>query len=253
MGCMPSRIQSEQDGPGDMKYTAIGHVRQSYSWDCGLACVLMVLRHKGISYTLEDLITMAGTKSVWTVDLAYILARCGLDFVFHTISTGVRPEYGAEAFYKDDLDEDMVRVNRLFQAAPQLNIRLEKRAVEIDEIIGHVCKEGCVAIVLIDKRLMPSGSTIARMIQQHVNLGFIGPPSRSATPRRPAVPAAALAPSNDTDRESLAWQGTTSSSVATTPARRCSASMTRPLMKTARWSGSLTSRPRGSHSGRTRT
>eukprot|EP01052_Picozoa_sp_SAG31_P011566 SAG31_NODE_657_length_13108_cov_3.079330_12_plen_202_part_00 len=197
---MPSRSETDEDGNAgsggrggcrgragrgigtmggaldpDMRYVAIRHVRQSYSWDCGLACCLMVLRHyfKGLSYSLDDLIAMCGTKSVWTVDLAYILARCGCDFVFHTITTRVRPEYSKESFYKDDLDEDKVRVNRLFEAADQLNIRLEKRTVSLQEIIEHVLSDGLV-IALIDKRLLPSGSTIARMIQQTVNLGFIG-------------------------------------------------------------------------------
>lgn len=31
-----------------------------------------------------------------------------------------------------------------------------------------------MAIVLIDKRLLPSGNTISRLIQQHVRMGYIG-------------------------------------------------------------------------------
>ena len=94
---------------------------------------------------------VCGTKSVWTVDLAYILSRYGVDFIFYTITDGVRPEYDSEvliyvadqlwdcpltinilwvlpqAFYKADIDKDMLRVNRLFQSADSLNIHIQKR------------------------------------------------------------------------------------------------------------------------------
>ena len=33
---------------------------------------------------------------------------------------------------------------------------------------------GGLVVALIDKRLLPSGSTIVRMLTSHVNLGFIG-------------------------------------------------------------------------------
>jgi hypothetical protein len=78
------------------------------------------MRHHGVPCDLDGLIEMCGTKSVWTVDIAYVLARCSLDFTFHTTCTYVRPEYGREAFYRDDLDADAVRVNRLFSAAAQV-------------------------------------------------------------------------------------------------------------------------------------
>lgn len=31
-----------------------------------------------------------------------------------------------------------------------------------------------MAIVLVDKRFLPTSSTIARLIQQHVNIGYVG-------------------------------------------------------------------------------
>jgi len=39
---------------------------------------------------------VCGTKSVWTVDLAYILSQYGVDFTFYTVTDGVRPEYDTE-------------------------------------------------------------------------------------------------------------------------------------------------------------
>lgn len=172
MGCIPSRdtLAIEDEGA---QFTPLKHVRQSFSWDCGLACVMMVLQQKGMACALEDLMRVCGTKSVWTVDLAYVLSRYGVDFTFCTVTDGVRPEYDSEAFYKADIDADMVRVNRLFQSADSLNICIQKRSVDISEIIECV-QRGLMAIVLVDKRFLPTSSTIARLIQQHVNIGYVG-------------------------------------------------------------------------------
>jgi hypothetical protein len=52
-------------------------VRQARSWDCGIACVQMVLRYLGADprVSADELVALAGTSSVWTVDLAWLLAR----------------------------------------------------------------------------------------------------------------------------------------------------------------------------------
>ena len=50
--CVPSR--GGADPEEGFTYTALRHVRQSFSWDCGLACVMMVLQHKGMSAPLEE-------------------------------------------------------------------------------------------------------------------------------------------------------------------------------------------------------
>jgi hypothetical protein len=169
--CIPTHDDEDDEDEGS--YISLTHVRQSYSWDCGLACVMMVLQHKGMSAPLEEMMKIAGTKSVWTVDLAYILSRYGVDFTFYTVTDGVRPEYGTEAFYKLDIDADMVRVNKLFETAPQLNITIDKRSVDVSEILECVQRGGMV-ITLVDKRLLPTGSTIARLIHQQLAAGFVG-------------------------------------------------------------------------------
>ena len=98
-------------------HTRVEHVRQERKWDCGLACVIMVLRAGGIHKTRPELAKMAGTSSTWTVDLAYIMRSCGAKFVFLTMMEGVREDYSAEAFYRDDLDADRLRVEKLFRGA----------------------------------------------------------------------------------------------------------------------------------------
>ena len=130
--------------------------------DCGLACVLMVLRAAGIHsedfsslrtlcsvtrsalphaqhfhcrfalhFTVcTGLIPVASSEnrlstslvltcfavcSIWTVDLAYLLRRFGLDVEFTTITIGANPDYAKESFYREHMAEDGSRVERLFQ------------------------------------------------------------------------------------------------------------------------------------------
>ncbi len=53
--------------------------------------------------------------SIWTVDLAYLLRRFGLEVEFTTITIGANPEYAKESFYREHMAEDGSRVERLFQ------------------------------------------------------------------------------------------------------------------------------------------
>lgn len=54
-------------------------------------------------------------RSIWTVDLAYLLRRFGLEVELTTITIGANPDYAKESFYKEHMAEDGSRVERLFQ------------------------------------------------------------------------------------------------------------------------------------------
>jgi hypothetical protein len=131
----------------------VHHIRQSFKWDCGIACILMMLRTRGEHKTRGDLIALVGTNSVWTVDLAYIMRKCGLPCVFHTVMEGVREEYAAETFYKDELDEDRARVEKLFRGAKAAGVAVRTEAVTLAQIAAAVL-EGRLAIVLTDRRIL---------------------------------------------------------------------------------------------------
>ena len=68
----------------------VDHVRQQRAWDCGLACVLMAAPHARRQQTKSevkwnDVEKACGTRSVWTVDLAFALRALGCrDFLFLT-------------------------------------------------------------------------------------------------------------------------------------------------------------------------
>ena len=55
--------------------------------------------------------------SIWTVDLAYLLRRSGLSVELMTITLGANPDYASEGFYKEHIQEDGSRVERLFRVS----------------------------------------------------------------------------------------------------------------------------------------
>lgn len=68
--------------------------------------------------TLASLAAHLACDSVWTVDLAYLLAEHGVACEYLTASGGVdEAAYRENAFYAKSLDDDARRVTRLFAAA----------------------------------------------------------------------------------------------------------------------------------------
>ena len=123
------------------------HVRQRHSWDCGLACVEMVLRcgggssacdwrvrtcvpplrcrARGVAVDAAALAAEVGTRSTWTADLAHLLARRVPGVVYWTTFAGVRTSHAGLAFYGSrGLREDAPRVARLLGAAPSVGLRV---------------------------------------------------------------------------------------------------------------------------------
>lgn len=132
----------------------IPFVRQSYSWDCGLACVEMALRARGLTVTVGELRRLCDTDSVWSIDLSYLLRRFGVDLTYYTITTGVREEYQQQEFYRKQLLEDTKRVTALFEGAEREGIHVIDKAVDVSDIVRAISVEHRIVIVLVDKRLM---------------------------------------------------------------------------------------------------
>ena len=64
----------------------ITHVRQTGDWDCGIACVQMIVAGKAS-------LPPQTQRSVWTIDLAYLLHNCGVKFHYTTITLGANMDY----------------------------------------------------------------------------------------------------------------------------------------------------------------
>ena len=133
---------------------AVPHVKQTYNWDCGLACVLMVVRALGASAHHCDLRTLrqlCRTTSIWTVDLAYLLRRFGADVTFTTVTMGANPAYESESFYRDNLREDCERVDALFEGARANGISIERKSLSLDAIKAYAGGGEYLVILLVDK------------------------------------------------------------------------------------------------------
>ncbi len=56
--------------------------------------------------------------SIWTIDLAHLLAHYGHRVAFTTTTIGINSDYANEGFYIEHMEEDQRRVQRLFADAP---------------------------------------------------------------------------------------------------------------------------------------
>ncbi|XP_010905388.1 guanylyl cyclase 1 isoform X2 [Elaeis guineensis] len=130
----------------------VPHVRQLFNWDCGLACVLMVLKTLGIDhYNIHDLEKLCCTTSIWTVDLAYLLHEFSVSFSFFTVTLGVNPEFSAESFYREQLQDDVGRVDGLFKKALEAGISVQCRSISGKDISVLILSGQCIAVALVDK------------------------------------------------------------------------------------------------------
>jgi Guanylylate cyclase len=143
------------------------HFRQQHTWDCGLACVLMVLRTFCVhGVDASELYHSAATKSVWTIDLAHILRHYGCCVVFHTLTMGANPAFASEQFYQGQLTADRTRVDRLFREAAHAGIMLRHGSLSWQDLRDLVQCNDCLAIVLVDKwKLRAAGRCCCGLVE----------------------------------------------------------------------------------------
>ncbi|KAI4383979.1 hypothetical protein MLD38_009756 [Melastoma candidum] len=134
------------------RFVQVPHVNQLSSWDCGLACLVMVMRTLGIeTCSVESLASLCCTTSIWTVDLAYLLHKFSINFSYCTVTLGANPNYSDETFYKEQLPTDVLRVNKLFRDAPSAGICIQCRSITEEQISCLILSGGYVAIALVDQ------------------------------------------------------------------------------------------------------
>ncbi|KAL3521152.1 hypothetical protein ACH5RR_019301 [Cinchona calisaya] len=150
-----SKENSHIQGLSQSGFVEVPHINQQYTWDCGLACVLMVLRTLGIDGgDIQELQGLCCTTSIWTVDLAYLLQKFSVKFSYFTVTLGANPNFCAETFYKDQLPSDLQRVDMLFQKARDAGINIECRTVSGEEISHMVLSGKYIVIALVDQYML---------------------------------------------------------------------------------------------------
>ncbi|XP_066221606.1 protein GUCD1 isoform X3 [Saccopteryx leptura] len=154
------RTEAEAAGPplepGDFVQLPVPIIQQLYHWDCGLACSRMVLRYLG---QLDDgefesaLQELRLTRSIWTIDLAYLMRHFGVRHRFCTQTLGVDKGYKNQSFYRKHFDTEETRVNQLFAQAKACKVLVEKCTVSMQDIQAHLA-QGHVAIVLVNSGVL---------------------------------------------------------------------------------------------------
>uniref|UniRef100_A0AC11CR22 Guanylyl cyclase domain containing 1 n=1 Tax=Ovis aries TaxID=9940 RepID=A0AC11CR22_SHEEP len=151
---LPRRLGNPSSG--DFVQLPVPVIQQLFHWDCGLACSRMVLRYLG---QLDDaeferaLQELRLTRSIWTIDLAYLMRRFGVRHRFCTQTLGVDKGYKNQPFYRKHFDAEETRVNQLFAQAKTCKVLVEKCRVSMQDIQAHLA-QGHVAIVLVNSGVL---------------------------------------------------------------------------------------------------
>ncbi|XVE69314.1 hypothetical protein DITRI_Ditri09bG0142400 [Diplodiscus trichospermus] len=133
-------------------FVQVPHINQLFSWDCGLACVLMALTTVGIDdCNIQNLAELCCTTSIWTVDLAFLLQKFCIMFSYYTVTFGANPNYSGETYYKEQLPNDLVRVDMLFQKAVEAGMNIQCRSISGEEISNWILSGKYIAIALVDQ------------------------------------------------------------------------------------------------------
>lgn len=136
----------------------VRHQRQRYSWDCGVACVLMVLGTEERAHLLDNLTRVSREegflRSTWTIDLCYLLRRYGVAHMYCTVTMGVHPGYRGDSFYSGIVARDGERVSRRFAGAVTAGLDVRCRRAPLEDVLRHVQERRGPVILLTSGRLL---------------------------------------------------------------------------------------------------
>jgi hypothetical protein len=76
------------------------------------------------------------------------------DVALFTVTIGANPAFSKETFYKDSIKDDEARVSKLFAAAADAGILVEKRSVCLRNVKRWAASAEWILIVLVDKRAL---------------------------------------------------------------------------------------------------
>ncbi|KAF7816376.1 protein GUCD1-like isoform X1 [Senna tora] len=79
-----------------------------------------------------------------------MLQKFSVNFSYFTVTFGANPNYCVESFYKEQLPNDLERVDMLFQKAREAGINIQCRSVSGEEISILILSGKYIAIALVD-------------------------------------------------------------------------------------------------------
>jgi hypothetical protein len=136
-------------GPSGLQ-APLPRVRQTYNWDCGLACIASLLG----GADLRDLHERAVTRSIWSVDLALLLRGAGVPVIFYTIAPDEVPSaHAALTFYAGPtFATEAARVRQAFADARALGVAVRATSLPLEYIVSRLRARTHVFIALLDLR-----------------------------------------------------------------------------------------------------
>ncbi|XP_063388887.1 protein GUCD1 isoform X2 [Cydia fagiglandana] len=132
------------------------HFTQRYSWDCGVACVTMLLdpaQRQELLDNFEQICKEEGFGQItWTIDLCYLLKKFEIPHCMHTTMMGVNEAHRKHNYYRNIIDKDRLRISQRFDSANAVGIELVEGHLPMDAIVRHL-RHG-PALLLIDAGLL---------------------------------------------------------------------------------------------------
>ncbi|KAJ3236438.1 hypothetical protein HDU78_004638 [Chytriomyces hyalinus] len=136
----------------------VPHIPQPSQWDCGLACVSMVLKSLRLfshsdpldlrMFVHRDAVQLG---SVWTIDLAYLLKAFGVtDFTYYTTYIGVNYNYASKQFYKNAFQTDSRRIHSLFADAQDNGVRVVPLLLPLDDMKRFLMSGRYAVLMLVN-------------------------------------------------------------------------------------------------------
>lgn len=156
-------------------HLCLQHIPQQATWDCGIACLQMILTHVAASAPFSSLsippsrdalLARVGTRSIWTIDLLYLLkpyltgSQRAVFLV--TASPGVCVRHATLSYYTKagQFGVDRKRVLRLFRAALGNGLRVYEGRLSWEDLRDLVCTGRVLLVLLVNQRLLPSSSSL---------------------------------------------------------------------------------------------
>ncbi|ORX88055.1 hypothetical protein K493DRAFT_341409 [Basidiobolus meristosporus CBS 931.73] len=150
---MPQTAHDVQPEHGD---SIVPHIIQLADWDCGLACVYMILVGLGLKNTsMTDIRQACAVESVWTIDLAYLIRKFyDVDFTYYTSYMGINPTHTTQEFYQESMEGDEERISRQFSAAKKNNIRVIRMILPLVDFKRFLLGQKYAILTLVDLRFL---------------------------------------------------------------------------------------------------
>jgi len=128
------------------------HVNQRGSWDCGLACISMVLFAAGMrNISPRQVRKLCGTKSVWSIHLAYLLRHFGIPCTYYTTYSIHDQNFEDLPFYKKsgNLTAELEQVTKLMQQGSARGVNVKNQYLGLDSV-HEAAAHGYLCIMLIN-------------------------------------------------------------------------------------------------------